>query len=186
MGIFSRLNVGRRIEMDRRKFFTAAAAIGTASLSGFALARGQEESKRDFASTFGLSEFTNEVLYTVDYQERDQEIINYGNYELPLFPGLRFRGPALDLTSQSDYITCIGAAQTHGVFVDNPFPQLLSQKYGLPVWNLGVGGGHPGFFLKHPTLFDYINKSKFVVLQVMTGRCSENERMTRLKLCSSL
>ena len=119
------------------------------------------------------------MLYTVDYQERDNEIIDYSNYELAVLPELKFRGPALDLSTGEGYITCIGAAQTHGVFVDNPYPQLLGQKYGMPVWNLGVGGAHPGFYLEHPKLFEYINKSRFVVLQVTTARCSANDRIGR-------
>lgn len=163
--------------MNRRQFISSAAGLGVAA--GLTPSFAKSDAPDSEYQQSNISQFTGEVLFTVDYQERDDQIVDYSNYELEYLPGLRFRGPALDLASQEGYITCLGAAQTHGVFVDNPYPQLLSQKYGLPVWNLGVGGGHPGFFLEHPELFEFINKSRFVVLQVMTGRCSANDRMGR-------
>lgn len=165
--------------MNRRQFMSSTAGLGFGAGVAHSFASAASEPPGSNRNLSNISQFTGEVLFTVDYQERDEEVVDYSNYELDYLPGLRFRGPALDLASQEGYITCIGAAQTHGVFVDNPYPQLLSQKYGLPVWNLGVGGGHPGFFLEHPELFDFINKSRFVVLQVMTGRCSANDRMGR-------
>ncbi len=120
--------------------------------------------------------------YTVDYQTRDHELLDYGLWEAPGLPGLWFRGPALDLASSDGHITCLGAAQTFGVYVDNPFPQLLSQRFGLPVWNLGVGGADPGFFLEHPALFPLINRSSLVICQIMTARSSPNDRMSRSRV----
>lgn len=167
--------------MDRRSFMTASAAIG--GIAGLSACTTSAATGRSHVP--GTSKFTGEVLYSVDYQERDEELVDYGFYELESLAGLSFRGPAIDLEEHEGYITCIGAAQTLGVFVDNPYPQLISQKYGLPVWNLGIGGAHPGFFLEHPKLFEYINKSKLVILQVMTGRCSENDRIGKSRVSAA-
>jgi hypothetical protein len=122
---------------------------------------------------------TKKPQYTINYQDRDDELFDYGFWSMDELPGLLFRGPAVDLVGRDDYVTCLGAAQTLGVYASNPFPQLLSQKYGLPVWNLGIGGADPGFFLQHDKLFSFINKSRLVVLQIMTARSCPNDRMDR-------
>lgn len=53
--------------------------------------------------------------YTINYQDRDDELFDYGFWSTDEAPGLLFRGPAVDLAGRDDYVTCIGAAQTLGV-----------------------------------------------------------------------
>ena len=43
-------------------------------------------------------ENTPSVPATLDYQQRDHEIVDYQFYELPQAPGVQFRGPAIDLS----------------------------------------------------------------------------------------
>ena len=108
------------------------------------------------------------------YQERDWEIVNYQQYHLDNTE-FYLRGPQPQSLEKNKYFICIGAAQTFGCFCQNPYPQLLSQKFNLPVLNLGLGGAGPYFFLNQMDLFSkYINNAKFAVIQVMSGRSESN------------
>ncbi len=107
------------------------------------------------------------------YQERDREIVDYQMYQLGE-TGLWFRGPKPVSLEPNQYFVCIGAAQTFGCFCEDPFPNLLETKLGLPALNLGYGGAGPYFFLRHPALLEYINRAKFVVVQVTSGRSESN------------
>ncbi len=107
------------------------------------------------------------------YQKRDQEIVDYQMYSLGK-TGLWFRGPKIGSLKPGEYFVCIGAAQTFGCFCEQPFPTLLQEKLNLPGLNLGYGGAGPYFFLKHPELLEYINRAKFVIVQVMSGRSESN------------
>jgi hypothetical protein len=107
------------------------------------------------------------------YQSRDEEVVDYQMCELP-GTGLSFRGPQPVSLDAGTYFSCIGAAQTFGCFCERPFPVLLAQRYGLPALNLGYGGAGPFFFLRHPPLLRYLNRSRFVVVQVMSGRSEDN------------
>jgi len=109
------------------------------------------------------------------YEARDWEVVDYHMYELD-GTGLRFRGPRLERLPTDGYFVCIGAAQTFGCLCERPFPVLLQDRLGLPALNLGYGGAGPSFFLKHAALLEYINKARFAVVQVMSGR-SESNRM---------
>lgn len=112
---------------------------------------------------------------TLDYQKRDNEIVDYQFYELPQVPGVQFRGPKIDLGDNSNYFTCIGAAQTLGIYIEKPFPNVLAQQLGMPALNLAVGASWPGFYSnKHPELLDIVNRGKFLVLQVMSARGESN------------
>jgi hypothetical protein len=106
------------------------------------------------------------------YQLRDYEVIDYQMYTLG--ESLRFRGPQISNLETGKYIVCIGAAQTFGCFCSRPFPTILQEEFNLPVLNLGLGGVGPYFFLKYPELFEYINKAKFAIVQVMSGRSESN------------
>lgn len=123
-------------------------------------------------------------IFTHDYSPRDQEIVDYGFYESVNLPGMRLRGPAIDLRTSNNYITCIGAAQTLGVYVPSPFPALLASEFDVAVWNLGVGGASPSFFLQHPELIKYVNRGKFVILQMMTARDESNDRIKPTRIAS--
>lgn len=115
--------------------------------------------------------------YCIDYALRDHELVDYSAYRPPEFPGAILRGPSIDFSEDTNFFTAIGAAQTYGVYVQTPFPQLLTQQLGLKAWNLGVGAAGPSFFLNHPEYLPYINKSKFVILQIMSARSEDNSRM---------
>lgn len=107
------------------------------------------------------------------YQNRDWEIIDYQNYYLKdvILP---FRGPQPKSLEKNQYFVCIGAAQTYGCFCEKPYPKLLEEKLNIPVLNLGRAGAGPSYFLNEKPLLSYINQSKFVVIQVMSGRSEDN------------
>lgn len=107
------------------------------------------------------------------YQQRDYDIVDYQMFSLA-GTNLWFRGPQPQYLEPGQYFTCLGAAQTFGCFCDHPFPTLLQAQLGMPALNLGYGGAGPYFFLKHPQVLEYINNSKFVVVQVMSGRSESN------------
>jgi hypothetical protein len=115
---------------------------------------------------------------TVDYSARDYEIVDYRFYEDPSLPGVKLRGPRFDPAAAEDFFTCIGAAQTLGVFVERPYPTLLSERLGLPAWNVGLGGANARFFLDHPRIIELANRGRFVILQVMAARSEHNDRIS--------
>lgn len=105
------------------------------------------------------------------YQSRDWEIVDYHPY--CLVDGVEFRGPKPEL-GKDRYFVCVGAAQTFGCYCPRPFPAILEQKLGIPALNLGVGGAGPAFFLNQRRLLEYINESRFAIIQVMSGRSADN------------
>lgn len=108
------------------------------------------------------------------YQKRDIDIIDYELYK-NFGIGPLLRGPKPDVDIEKDeFIVCIGAAQTYGCYVEKPFPKQLSEKYGLPVINLGVAGAGPQFYHKRQKFIDLINKAKLVIVQVMSARSVSN------------
>jgi hypothetical protein len=107
------------------------------------------------------------------YQARDYEIVDYGLQQLPGLP-LWFRGPLPPTLDRGDYFSCLGAAQTFGCFCREPYPTLLGQELGLPALNLGYGGAGPEFFARYPEVIDYVNRGRFLILQVMSGRSQSN------------
>lgn len=114
---------------------------------------------------------------TLDYASRDYEIVDYKFYELPGTPGVKFRGPAFDLVSTRDYFTCIGAAQTLGIYVERPYSELLAKKLEIPALNLAIGAVWPGFYSDvHPELIDIVNRGRFLILQVMSARGESSSR----------
>jgi hypothetical protein len=108
------------------------------------------------------------------YQARDYEVVDYHLEELA-GTGLWFRGPLPD-TRRGEYFTCIGAAQTFGCFCADPYPSILARELALPALNLGYGGAGPEFFARQTALLDYVNRGRFLILQVMSGRSQSNSR----------
>jgi hypothetical protein len=108
----------------------------------------------------------------VRYQDRDQHILDYDLFE---FCGLSLRGPkpALD---PGHFFVCLGAAQTFGRFCERPYPTLLSEQLGLPVLNLSAPAAGPLFFLRRSKLLEHVNRARFVIVQVMSGRTEMNSR----------
>ncbi len=109
------------------------------------------------------------------YQARDDEVVDYQMYPLAE-TGLWFRGPAPGSLRPQAYFCCLGGAQTFGCFCERPYARLLSERIQLPQLNLGYGGAGPFFFLKQAGLRKYINASRFVIVQIMSGRSESNSR----------
>lgn len=107
------------------------------------------------------------------YARRDHRIVDYQLYRCP-DTGLLFRGPQPTDLKAGKYFACLGAAQTFGCFCERPYPVLLQERLGLQALNLGHGGAAASFFLKHRVLLDHVNKAKFAVVQIMSGRSESN------------
>lgn len=112
-------------------------------------------------------------IHLSGYQARDKNVIDYHMYKLGS-TGLSFRGPCAENLEKGQYFSCIGAAQTFGCFCELPYPALLSKQLGMPALNLGYGGAGPEFFNKQEKLHSYLNNSKFVIIQAMSGRSQSN------------
>lgn len=122
---------------------------------------------------------TPEPMFFADYSQRDFEVVDYRFYELPGIPKVGFRGPALppEVLDSGQYFTVFGAAQSLGVYVEKPYPDLLAERIGLPALNLSLGGINPGYFADNEVLLNLANGGRFVVLQVMTARTEPNDRI---------
>jgi hypothetical protein len=84
------------------------------------------------------------------------------------------RGPKPNL--DNEYFTVLGSAHSFGRYCKDPYPNILSDKLDMGCLNLSVGGAEPGIYLhdKLNSIFELVNKSKFVILQIMSGRSSDN------------
>lgn len=102
------------------------------------------------------------------YQESDAEIVDYGLWR-PEGVELSVRGPEIPRGDRAR-VVCLGAAQTFGRLVREPFPALLGARLGVPVANLGIAGARPQDYLDHPRLLDLVNESDVAVVQVMSAR----------------
>ena len=107
------------------------------------------------------------------YQDADKNFINYELWNPFTDSFAPIRGPQFDMGCKP-YFSTIGAAQTFGRFVTDPFPILISKKIQLEVLNLGFSGAGPSFFLKSQEIINFINKSKFCIIQIPSGRSVEN------------
>lgn len=106
------------------------------------------------------------------YQNRDWNIVDYDMY-VHDGSGLSFRGPRPKL-DEGNYATCLGAAQTLGCFCEHPFPEILQNRLQCEFVNFGYGGAGPRFYLRHAPLIDVVNRGRFVIIQVMSGRSEDN------------
>jgi Domain of unknown function (DUF6473) len=108
------------------------------------------------------------------YQTRDAAVVDYRLWQA--WPdGDWLRGPAPPDLANGSYFACIGAAQTFGCLVAEPWPSLLARQLGLPVLNLGIAGAGPARFRREP-LQALLAGARFVVVQVMSGRSADNSR----------
>ena len=105
------------------------------------------------------------------YQRLDAPHFDYQLEQIAQLPGETLRGPIAALGY--DAAVCIGAAQTFGRFVERPFPAILQQELDAPFINCGLGGVGPRFWLR-PDLVTVLNKTRLVVVQVMSGRSASN------------
>lgn len=116
------------------------------------------------------------------YQEADWEVVDYHIYCLDeavidrqTNAAFLVRGPKPENLQKGQYFVCIGAAQTFGRFCEKPFPNLLQEKLGISGLNLGRGGAGPSFFSQeNARLMEYINRARFAIVQVMSGRSASN------------
>lgn len=115
----------------------------------------------------------NLSVHLSSYQARDHDVVDYKMHVLG-GTGLAFRGPSPENLDPNGYFACIGAAQTFGCFCEHAFPDILAREIGLPALNLGYGGAGPEFFAGQEKLLPYLNRARFVVLQVMSARSQSN------------
>lgn len=106
------------------------------------------------------------------YQNDDVRILDYGLWQPPGL-GLTIRGPAFDV-EPGGYGVTLGAAQTFGRFAKNPYPELVSRAIDFPILNLGISGAGPSFFSRRPEMLKVVNRARFAVVQVMSGRSVSN------------
>jgi hypothetical protein len=106
------------------------------------------------------------------YQLRDKHILDYDLFE---FCDLSLRGPKPPL-DPGRFFVCLGAAQTFGRFCERPYPAILSEELELPVLNVSAPAAGPLFFLRRPKLLEHVNKARFAIVQVMSGRTEMNSR----------
>ena len=107
------------------------------------------------------------------YAHRDRRVVAYEFFRLP-GSTTAFRGPRPASLHSGEYFVCLGGAQTFGCLCETPYPVRLAQRLGLESLNLGYGGAGPGFFLARPALLAHVNRARFAVVQVMSGRSVEN------------
>jgi hypothetical protein len=105
---------------------------------------------------------------SIGYQADDRNIVDYKLWVLPDF-GPQLRGPRR-WTGDHPFITFLGAAQTFGRFVKKPFAQTFSDIFGVDHLNFGSAGAGPEYYVGKDTVTNYVNRSQFCVIQVMSGR----------------
>lgn len=105
------------------------------------------------------------------YQRDDARMYDYN---LETLEGLHTRGPIPPETAP--FFSALGAAQVFGRFTDRPFANIVGEEIGLPPLNLGYSGSGPSFFLRRPELIRRVNKGRFAVVQLMSGRSLSNSR----------
>ena len=105
------------------------------------------------------------------YQKADAGFIDYRQYRFGSSKVL-VRGPEEPIAKP--YIVCLGAAQTFGRFVEQPFPRLLQERLGVRCVNLGAAGGGPDLFLADEEILALCAGAEACVLQVMSGRSINN------------
>lgn len=104
----------------------------------------------------------------LNYQKSDRNVVDY---ELWYLAGgqVPLRGPRVQFAG-TDYVCCIGAAQTFGRFVADPFAQQVGRFLDRPCVNLGLAGAGPDAFLNRQRFRRVIQNASLVVIQSMSGR----------------
>jgi Domain of unknown function (DUF6473) len=77
---------------------------------------------------------------------------------------LVFRGPQRALVSP--YIAAVGATETYGKFVSQPYPALIEAATGITTVNLGCVNAGPDAFLNEPEVAEIAGRARVTVLQV--------------------
>lgn len=89
---------------------------------------------------------------------------------------LTFRGPARDLSAA--YIACLGGTETHGKFIDRPWPAILEDGLSLTCANFGWPNAGPDVILNDAGLLDLATGARAVVLQVLPAMNLSNPYYT--------
>ena len=115
----------------------------------------------------------------IGYQKRDFDFFDYDLYTLT-DPHTKtpfvLRGPASPTLEPGQYFSSIGPAFTYGCYTQHPYTQMIAEELGFPGINLGVQGAGPSHYTNshNQLLLDIINRSKFVIVAVMSGRSVSN------------
>lgn len=104
----------------------------------------------------------------LNYQKSDRNALDY---ELWYLAGgqVPLRGPRVKFAG-TDYVCFLGAAQTFGRFVADPFVHQVGRFLDRPCVNLGLAGAGPEAFLDRPQFRRTIQNASLVVIQSMSGR----------------
>lgn len=112
------------------------------------------------------------------YQRRDAEFVDYEPWLISTKPQFYIRGPQLNEAdlNNGNYFSLVGAAETVGVHARNPYGTILADSLKIPCLNLGKGGVGVVFFSvpEMQKIIDYINRGKFLILSLMSGRQTSN------------
>jgi len=114
---------------------------------------------------------SNEGYQSVDKNFIDYELWKPGNLKFSI------RGPAFNLVDEN-YFTAVGAAQTFGRFAHIPYTKLIADEIKIKCLNLGASGAGPSYFSKSTQSLELINKSKFCIVQILSGRSVSNSLFT--------
>jgi len=99
------------------------------------------------------------------YEEEDEGIFDYNCTDAKISNMYGFR----NFNGKQKDVVCIGAAQTMGRFVHHDYPSLIENNSDYSVANLGWGGA--GIHNYDTQEFvEYINASKILICQIMSGR----------------
>lgn len=118
-------------------------------------------------------------MLNVGYQKRDFDFFNYDLYTLT-DPQTKkpfiLRGPALPTLEPGAYFSSIGSAFTYGCYTHHPYTQMIADELKFPGINLGIQGAGPCYYLNpdNRLLLDIVNRSKFAIVAVMSGRSVSN------------
>ena len=124
-------------------------------------------------------------LFGIPYQVHDFECVDYALHEVaPDLPMYRGPGVPEKALAAGDYFCVVGAAQTFGRLVREPWANRISEAIDLPVLNLSGAGLGPEVFLNE-TILELMHGARFIVLQMMSGRsvgCDEYPGGRRITL----
>lgn len=106
------------------------------------------------------------------YQERDWDVVDYNLYTIPGF-GYTLRGPQIR-EDATRFATILGAGQSFGVLVRDPYSHKLSRTFSMEVMNLSVGGSAPTLYLRSKAAIEASNQSSLCIIQILSARSSQS------------
>lgn len=115
--------------------------------------------------------------YSVDFPhfDYDHQVLDIDIKTKRLEDTQLLRGPlpSKDDILSGNYFVTIGSAHTFGRFSNKTYGQYISEKINIPCLNAGVSDASPHIFCR-PEWLKYINKAKFVIIQMLSGRTGDN------------